>query len=402
MSPSATQAPGFKDVIIVGAGPSGLLLALLLAQAGIPVTILDMQADLDTNPRATHYSTPAMYELNRAGVGDDLRSRGFMPDGVSWRKLDGTRLVKVHNHVVKDHATRMTCLPLDQLGKLLREHITKYEGIRVLFDHKVVQIDQNADEARVDVETPSGRKTFKADYIIGCDGANSQIRRSLFGDWEFPGKTWQYQIVATNTYYNFEKFGWDDSNFIIHPEHWFMAAKITKDGLWRVTYGEESGLSPEQLRQRQPEKFRAMLPGHPDPSDYKLVNFSPYKIHQRLAKSMRVGRFLLAADAAHLCNPFGGMGLTGGIVDVGNLADCLIGIYTNQADTSILDKYDEIRRAKYNEVTDPISSSNLVRLCESDPEKALETDKFLQLAKRAESDELFAQQLMSVRHLKSR
>lgn len=82
-----------------------------------------------------------------------------------------------------------------------------------------------------------------------------------------------------------------------------MAAKITKDGLWRVTYGEVAGLSLEQLRERQPEKFKAMLPGHPEPNEYKIVNFSPYKIHQRLAKSMRVGRFLLAADAAHLCNP---------------------------------------------------------------------------------------------------
>src|SRR5689334_9123685 len=78
-----------------------------------------------------------------------------------------------------------------------------------------------------------------------------------------------------------------------------MAAKITKDGLYRVTYGELPGLTAEELRQRQPEKFRTMLPGHPSPEDYKIVNFSPYRIHQRLAPSMRVGRFCLAADAAH-------------------------------------------------------------------------------------------------------
>lgn len=82
-----------------------------------------------------------------------------------------------------------------------------------------------------------------------------------------------------------------------------MAARISNDGLWRVTYGEVAGLTSEQLRERQPDKFKQMLPGHPEPNDYQMVNFSPYKIHQRLAKSMRVGRFLLAADAAHLCNP---------------------------------------------------------------------------------------------------
>ena len=78
-----------------------------------------------------------------------------------------------------------------------------------------------------------------------------------------------------------------------------MAAKIGKDGLYRITYGEKPGLTYDQLKERQPMKFKEFLPGHPDPDQYKIVNFSPYKIHQRLAPSMRVGRFCLAADAAH-------------------------------------------------------------------------------------------------------
>lgn len=104
-------------------------------------------------------------------------------------------------------------------------------------------------------------------------------------------------------YYDFDKFGFDDSNFIIDPENWYMAAKITRGGMWRVTYGEQRGLTESELIARQPEKFRTMLPGHPEPSQYRLVNISPYKVHQRLAQKMHVGRFLLAADAAHLCNP---------------------------------------------------------------------------------------------------
>ncbi len=78
-----------------------------------------------------------------------------------------------------------------------------------------------------------------------------------------------------------------------------MAARISNDGLWRISYGEPFGLTSEQLRQRQPEKFRTMLPGSPEPDQYQIVNFSPYRVHQRLAQSMRVGRFCLAADAAH-------------------------------------------------------------------------------------------------------
>ena len=82
-----------------------------------------------------------------------------------------------------------------------------------------------------------------------------------------------------------------------------MAARITKDGMWRVSYGEQAGLNREELTARQPLKFEQMLPGKPKPDQYKITNLSPYQTHQRCAEKIRVGRILLAADAAHLCNP---------------------------------------------------------------------------------------------------
>lgn len=87
-----------------------------------------------------------------------------------------------------------------------------------------------------------------------------------------------------------------------------------------------------------------------------------------------------------MCNPFGGLGLTGGIVDVGGLYDCLFGIYNGLADESILTLYDEVRRAKYNEIINPVSSENIRRLFAQDPEMALEKDEFLKLVKKAETD----------------
>ncbi|KIX06145.1 uncharacterized protein Z518_04119 [Rhinocladiella mackenziei CBS 650.93] len=382
-------------VIIVGAGPSGLLLGLLLAKRNIPVQIVELSNKLDEQPRATHYGTPAMYELRRAGVLEDLRTAGFLPAEVCWRKLDGTVLAGMEWRVVGDDPDRMVCLPLNCLGKILYDHISRQPSASISWDHKVVSIGQDEDKAWIKVETAQGEKTLEASYIVGCDGANSQVRRSLFGDKEFPGKTWDEQIVATNTYYDFSRFGWKDANFIIHPEHWYMAARIGKDGLYRVTYGELPGLTHEELRERQPWKFKTMLPGNPEPDQYRIVNFSPYRVHQRLAPSMRVGRFCLAADAAHLCNPFGGLGLTSGIVDVGNLYDCLAGIYESVADDSILDKYSEIRRQKYHEIINPISSDNIVRLFGQDPDTALEEDEFLKMCKRAETDEDFAREMQN-------
>lgn len=82
-----------------------------------------------------------------------------------------------------------------------------------------------------------------------------------------------------------------------------MIAQLANDGLLRITYGEDVGLTTEEMRARQPWKYKQFVPGAPDPDEYQLINFSPYKIHQRCAEKLRVGRFLLAADAAHLCNP---------------------------------------------------------------------------------------------------
>jgi len=165
-----------------------------------------------------------------------------------------------------------------------------------------------------------------------------------------------------------------------------MAAKITKDGLWRVSYGEDPKLSHAEVVAHQPEKYRRMLPGNPQPGDYKLTNVGPYRIHQRCAEKMAVGRIVLAADAAHLCNPFGGMGLTGGLVDVGDLGVCLEGINDGVAENDILEKYCEIRRQKWREVIDPISSGNFLRVSATDPDRAREVDPFLNMVKQMETD----------------
>jgi 2-polyprenyl-6-methoxyphenol hydroxylase-like FAD-dependent oxidoreductase len=183
--------------------------------------------------------------------------------------------------------------------------------------------------------------------------------------------------MSKQVYYPFEKFGYDDINFIIDNEDYYMAAKITTDGLWRVSYGEDTKLTPEEVIAHQPAKYERMLPGHPKPGDYKLLNVGPYRIHQRCAPRFRVGRILLAADAAHLCNPFGGLGLTGGLVDVGGLAECLVGIEGGLAGEEILDRYDAVRRGLWEEVINVVSSDNFLRVSATDPGKALVEDEFL-------------------------
>lgn len=103
--------------------------------------------------------------------------------------------------------------------------------------------------------------------------------------------------------------------------------------------------------------------------------------------------YKLGLTSKAVCNPFGGLGLTGGIADIGGLYDCLAGIYHGHTDDSILGKYSNIRRQKYMDIVDPISSHNMTSLYTQDPDKALESDEFLKMCKRAESAPDFAREL---------
>ncbi|KAL4752389.1 hypothetical protein BDW72DRAFT_211985 [Aspergillus terricola var. indicus] len=375
-----------KKIIIVGAGPSGLLLGLLLSKQGVHVELLDAETTVSDQPRAAHYASPAAYELDRAGILEDVRSRGFTFKTMAWRKPDATFVAgTTTEHLPVDYPHRMVVLPLDQLGELLVEHIQRQPTAHLKWSHRVMKVGQEADHAWVDVEAPSGRQRMTADYIIGCDGASSTVRRELFGP-EYPGETLNAQIIATNVYYDFSKYFPSDSSFIIHPDNLYMVARITNDGLYRVTYKDIPNLSREEYISRQPKRYEEILPSHPKPHEYKITNISPYKLQQRCAPSFRVGHVLLAADAAHLCNPFGGLGLTGGIADVGSLYDALIGIHKGLADEEILTKYADIRKQIWTEIIDPMSRENFARL-HQDAETARENDPFFRLCVQAETDE---------------
>ena len=375
-------------VIIAGGGPTGLLLALRLAQANIKVDVFEAAEVPDENLRAALHGVPSIQQFRKAGILEEVRQQGIICKGFTYRKLDGTVLVSGDgDKLPADFDDTLTVLPIKQLGAILREHVSRSKLIHLKYGHKILGVGQSETTVWADVETISeGQKRFEADYLVGCDGGKSVVRTSLFGRHVFPGRPWHVQIVTTNTYYDFESHGWGGFNMVIDPDNWFMAGKLPDD-VWRITYGESAELSAEECKRRQPERFKQMLPGNPDPDQYQVTHIAPYKIHQRCAPKMRVGRVILVGDAAHVQNPFSGLGLTCGMADVAGVVDCLTGISKGVADESILDKYDEVRRKIYWDVSDPVSSSALRRMWTDDWEN-LANDPFMkQVQKSAETAE---------------
>ncbi|RGP67312.1 3-3-hydroxyphenylpropionate 2-hydroxylase [Fusarium sporotrichioides] len=395
MAQSSSNLP-FEKIIIVGAGPSGLLLAILLAQQNIPTVVLESWPHLDTRLRATQYGVPATRVFRRAGVLEDIRKASIAKfPSICWRRVsDSEKLISLDLSLVEDHPDRMTILPLGQIIQILYQHcVEKYGGlIEVRFDHAVTNTGQDEKNAWVEVDIKDGESVKKArleaDYIVGCDGASSIVRRSLFGR-NWPGQTLPYRFVVQNVYYDgFEKHNWDGGNYMIDPEHWGLIARRGKGGLWRVTYGDPViGLTDDEYLKRRPAHLKAMLPGHPETDQYRIEQTNLYNIHNRCADQFKVGRIILAGDAAHINNPMGGYGCMTAVLDVGGLADCFIGYAKGLAGKDILDKYAQVRRDIFVKYVDPRSMKNLNRVATSDPFTVLETDKFFNILKDLQKDE---------------
>ncbi|KAJ9605068.1 hypothetical protein H2200_010458 [Cladophialophora chaetospira] len=363
------------NVIVVGAGPVGLLVALRLAKAGIPTTVLEMLPYVEQSPRAAVYHTVAVRELDRAGVLEDCRKVGSTGTDVCWRKVTGEIIAEVDR---RPEPGEYEVLVLGQhvLAEVIFTHYKRCKGSQVLFNHKVTEVKNSATGADLTVETPDGVKNFHARYVVGADGGRSSVRR--LSNIPFEGFTWDFNLVACNVIYPFEKYGFQGGNFIVDHDHWCLIAKLAEPGLWRCSYGELPGLTHDQLIERQPMKFEAIFPG-PRPLNYDLKMASPYKINQRCATTFHKDSVLLAGDAAHLCNPFGGMGLTGGILDAGALGDVLLAVMKDGKSETLLDRYSELRQKVFREIVDPRSQANVRRISQTDPDTVGQTDPFLSM-----------------------
>lgn len=186
-------------MIVVGAGPCGLSLSLALARAGIEVTLIDRENTIDTRPRAVHLTAPGIQIFKRAGVFEDVRRAGFLPKDWTYRKLDGTPIVTVEDVAVSKSPEATIVLPIGMLCEILLSHATSNSKIFLKWNHRVVEAGQDEHSAWVVIQEEDGtEKRISGDFLCGCDGGTSQVRKSLFGEKNFPGKTWDVQFVATD------------------------------------------------------------------------------------------------------------------------------------------------------------------------------------------------------------
>ena len=356
-----------RGVVISGAGPVGLVIALGLARAGIRVVVLEAEDGIVQQPRAAVYHSPVVERLDALGLLPDLEAIGVLKHAYHYWNRAHTLLGHFDMEVFRpEDTTHPYNLHLGQptLAAVILRHFLAVPGAEVRWKHRLTGIVQAEREITVTIETPEGEKSLCADWLIGADGTHSGVRRAL--GQKFEGSTWPEWFVATNVRFDFEAHGFGQSNVVLDPDHWAIIPKIDRTGLWRCTYREEPGMPEAEVLRRVPERYALFAPGLADCTPEAV---SPYRVHDRCAGTFRVGRALLAGDAAHVVNPVGGLGLTSGLLDATALIRALGAVIEGTHGEHVLDAYAAERRRVFLEIVSPTATENRRRVGERDPQR---------------------------------
>ena len=335
---------GKHPVVVVGAGPVGLCAAIDLAQSGTPVVLLDEDDTVSVGSRGVCYAKRTLEILDRLGVGDPVVAKG-----VSWnvgRTFFREEEVYNFNLLPTPDHKRPGMVNLQQY--YLEEYLVKRAGELPLLDlrfrNKVLSVTPSANGAgptAVEVETPDGRYSLDADWLIVADGAKSPIRKMM--GLEVEGKVFMDRFliadVVMKAEFPAERWFWFDPPF--HPGQSALLHRQA-DNVWRIDF--QLGWEADPEEEKKPEKviprIQAMLG---EEREFELEWVSVYTFQCRRMHDFRHGRVLFVGDAAHQVSPFGARGANSGIQDTDNLIWKLRLVMDGQAPASLLDSYNAER-----------------------------------------------------------
>lgn len=340
----------------------------------------------------THSSAAVLADLARAGILEDVAKICYANDESiwQWRKLDGTLLASMRWAAVADENNPRLYKPYSLqcgqhlLAKILTEHCAKFPTTQVLFGHSLVDLEQNEHGVELTVAKTNGDIIkINAGWVVGADGGKSKTRK-LIG-LSLDGFTWEEEtFVACNVHYPFDKHGFGEANFHIGGMNWAITGRCGPEGdPWRVAYGIKPGMTDEWVRENAEERVKAILPGS---EPFKIVQAAQYRVHQRQVKTYKVGRVVLAGDAAHLNNPIGGFGLTTGMTDAGCIAEALGHVINETKLESFLQAACDMRWRIFRDISNP-GSQRFKAIVQQDPDNISEEN--LDFFRRLREDATF-------------
>jgi 2-polyprenyl-6-methoxyphenol hydroxylase-like FAD-dependent oxidoreductase len=359
------------EVLIIGAGPTGLVLALWLTHFGVHVRIIDKTAEPGTTSRALAVQSRTLELYNQIGLADEVVKRGRKVTAVNlW--VEGK---KAAHAVIGDFGAGISpfsfalVFPQDDHERLLIERLAAL-GVNVERQTELVDFQEVNNRVRSRLKLKDGStETCEAAYIAGCDGAHSVVREQLkIG---FPGGTYSHLFYVADVEASGEVMN-GELHAGLEKTEFLIVFPLVAEGRVRLvgTMREDpqdrrENLTWSDVNKRVLEWMRL---------DIKRVNwFSTYRVHHRVADHFQNGRAFLMGDAAHVHSPVGGQGMNTGIGDAINCAWKFAAVLQGRADASLLDTYEPERIAfarrlvattdrAFTEVTSASFVARLVRL----------------------------------------
>nr|WP_244314102.1 FAD-dependent oxidoreductase [Roseibium denhamense] len=334
-------SPVRHPVVIIGAGPVGLALAIDLAQSGVPVVVLDENDKVSVGSRAICFSKRSLEIFDRLGCGDEMVQKG-----VVWnlgKVFFGDRKVYEFNLLPEDGHKRPAFINLQQyyceLYLVERIRMLQAEGkpIEIRGRNRVSEIEPAAGHTRLIVETPEDAYRLEAEWLVACDGAASPARRMM--DLEFAGRVFEDNFLIADVVmkadFPTERWFWFDP-----PFNKDQSALLHKqpDGVWRIDL--QLGWDIDKEEEKKPDhvipRLKQMLG---DDVDFDLEWISIYTFQCRRMGTFRHDRVIFAGDSAHQVSPFGARGANSGFQDADNLGWKLKMVLEGKAPERLLDSY---------------------------------------------------------------
>jgi 2-polyprenyl-6-methoxyphenol hydroxylase-like FAD-dependent oxidoreductase len=330
------------QVLIAGAGPTGLVLALWLTKQGVTVRIIDRAAAPGTTSRALAVQARTLELYRQLDLTDEVLQKGHKVAGLNlWVKGRKQARVSFSNIGAGLTAYGPFVYPQDEHERLLIEHLAAL-GVSVQRQTEIVSFSQEDAQVTALLRGADGtQESCAAAYLAGCDGARSIVRQSIGAD--FPGGTYKQVFYVADV----EAAGPAlDGELHVDLDKADFLAVFPLKGAGRArligTVGDERAAHPERLKF---EDVSAHAITNLKVQVHKVNWFSTYRVHHRVTDHFRHGRVFLLGDAAHIHSPAGGQGMNTGIGDAINLAWKLKAVLTGAAGAGLLDTYETERRA---------------------------------------------------------
>ncbi|AVR46000.1 hypothetical protein C7S20_12455 [Christiangramia fulva] len=332
-----------REVIIVGAGPVGLSLAVQLGKEGKRVLLLEKKPATSEHSKAITIWPATQEILHQMGALKEFKKQALHFEVVKLYDADNDNFIIQFPLKELQKETRfpeLLILPQYRTEKILKENVENNKSVELQFNAEVFSIKDQKEKVKVSYRKNNEEFTVSGRFLIGCDGGNSFVRESL--KIELKGKTFPFKAgladikLKTDKKFHSPRFSSGD--------HLFIAFYIGDD-LWRIIF-----LKKHSVETRIGEKLEEIIQKLFGSENFEKIWESEFRLHSRTAEKLHFGNIVLAGDAAHLNSPVGGQGMNAGIIDTLRLKEALLKALNSNQSKPLTDYAEKRKKAIKNGV----------------------------------------------------